>query len=663
MATLHIDYTALDGQVAAYMDDGQYLVTSPNTFVVYKPFLGPREIYFRKDYHFGPDNLLLYPQPFIPLRCHWASIPRRPTVKDNRLHKWWDEPPEWTFIQDTDSAIQGMGLFASTYVEDFAKDYQILHARVFRYSSLLKTEGKAANSLVLALDRQLLQTLRHIKTVSLPLHLARQLWSFFQRWYLELVGALDWVEVYKPVMDGQKSKSDFISIQASAAMGAFAYSIADCEFLFCAGLPFWYVWSAEHRATKRVDSMVDLTTPESIGICLDDLTSHPRQVIYEGPSTDLQKAVSVEKFGMTIVDAGSNPFAVPCAVVIPAPSQPISSQLEVGPSRTSSKRSRQDPYKKSKPKSNPKPQAERDKFAEICGPSSPDIPDVWVEALGAIDKTRRPKKSDVANGGYAFPDPGMVLFAPQEKQHRLLRSWLQFRSILIFRHTMKPCPASSAWSPRQWQLLLAMTDEHPSKAGSYVAQERSVVQDLLGQCLKNYGLTHVKVEPHHITWRNHRHSIDFLSNPKNIKEIIWEVYELNFRFELRALDSKLRGTIDMPSEVDQGDFFRSEVKECFPDATSVGHQSCVDFNTADCGLAARELKDRAVYFLKFCKLLKSWPGGSRAEKILSGRREAGDFSEFELEEMERWATRFYCQTFYENFGRPPVLPHALYTNL
>jgi hypothetical protein len=132
------------------------------------------------------------------------------------------------------------------------------------------------------------------------------------------------------------------------------------------------------------------------------------------------------------------------------------------------------------------------------------------------------------------------------------------------------------------------------------------------------------------------------------------VYQLNFRFELHALDSKLRGVIDTPSELEQG------VQECFPDPTPVGHRSHVDFDTADRGIAACKLKDRAVYFLKFCKLLKAWPGGSRAEKILSGRAEVGEFSEFELEEMERWAARFYCQTFFENFGRPPILPHALY---
>jgi hypothetical protein len=673
--TSNSTHSALDGQVAAFVEGGNYLVTSPNTMTIYAPLFGPNKIYFRKDYRFGAEDPLLYPQPFISSRCHWAAIPRRPNSKDNRIYKWWDQPPSWAFVQDTDSAIQGMGRWTSTYVQDFAKDCNVLYERAVNYRTKLHAQGKDSNPLVSALHRQLSQTLRHIKTVSLPHHLSCQLWSFFQRWYLELVGALDWVELYQPAMEGHKSGLRSVSNQASLAMGAFTYSVADCEFLFRAGLPFWYVRSSKHPATKRIGEICEPTTPESLGICLDDLTSHARQVIYEGPSTDIRKATSVEKFGTTIVDAGNNPFAISESVVTPS-SQPTSSEpspSSAGPSRVKNKRSRQEPCefgivhprlpvlsnlldKKTKPKPVGQPQTERDKFVEIRGPFSPDIPEVWVEALASIDRSRRPKKSDVVNGGYAFPDPGMILFTSQEKRLRLLRAWLEFRPVLLFRHTMAPGPASSAWPPRQWQLLLAMTDDHPSKERSYVAQERSVVQNLLGQCLDNYGLTHVKVDSGHFTWRNERHSIDDLSDSKYVKEIIWELYELNFRFEFQALDAKYH----RESADEGGNSFTTEVQECFPDTRSVGRRSEVDLANADRGLAARKVTDRAPYFLKMCKLFKDWPGGSRAEKILSGRGELEQFSEFELEELERWAARFYCQTFYENFGRPPILPHALY---
>ncbi|KAL0565066.1 hypothetical protein V5O48_016967, partial [Marasmius crinis-equi] len=535
----HIPYTALDGQAAAYVEDGEYLVTSPNSHIIYKPFFGSRTISLRKDYRFGPDDPLLYPQPFISLRCDWAAIPRRPRDKSDRLSKWWDEPPEYAFVEEGNSAIQGMGQWFSSYVEDFAKDCYAVHERVALYLAPLKHRGMEGNAVVLALDRQLLQTLGHIMKISLPHHVARQLWSSFQRWYLELVGALDWVEVYKPIMDGQKTASESVSRKAAAAMGAFTYSVADCEFLFRANLPFWYVRSSKHQLTKRLDSMVDPVTPESSRLCMEDLTSPARHVIYEGPGSDVRKAASIEKFGSAILDIGGNPFAVPESSIVtstsPSTSQPLSSST--GRARNKKKRSSRDPYPKSNPKPSAKPHVERDKFSEIRGPFSPDIPDSWVEALKNIDKSRRPKKSDIANGGYCFPDPGMILFAPPEKRDRLLRRWLQYRSILIFRNSMpESSRAACAWSPRQWQLLLSMTDDHPSKEGSHVASERASVQELLGMCMKHYGLTHIEADPSNFTWRNQSRPIAQLSDPRQMKEIIWELYELNFRFEFFAME-------------------------------------------------------------------------------------------------------------------------------
>ncbi|KAJ8094114.1 hypothetical protein PM082_023322 [Marasmius tenuissimus] len=659
--TSYTPYTALDGQVAAYVDGGEYLVTSPNSSNIYQPLLGPRTVSLRKDYRLGPDDPLLYPQPFIPLRCHWAAIPRQPRDKADRLQKWWDEPPLWAFVEEADSAIQGMGQWTAIYVDDFAKDCYILHEKVALYLASLKSQGKQGNAVVLALDRQLLQTLRHIQSISLPRHVARQLWSFFQRWYLELVGALDWIELYQPVMEGRKAVSISSSTKAASAMGAFVYSVADCEFLFQANLPFWYVRSSKHQNTKRLDAMVDPITPESLRMTMDDLVSPTRQVIYEGPSADIRKAASIEKFGLTILDVGGNPFAVadpasvpasvPASASEPSTSQPTASSSR--PSRTKKKHPPRDPYQKSKRPPARQPQVERDKFSEIRGPFSPDIPDVWVEALQAVDRSRRPKKSDVPNGGYCFPDPGMILFAPPEKRARLLRKWLQYRSVLVFRHTMQDSNiASRAWSPRQWQLLLAMTDDHPSKEGSFVAQERAVVQELLGRCLTHYGLTHVQTQTdqNSFTWRKESRPVTHLSDPQQVREIVWELFELNFRFEFLALDCKHSGTY----------VIRPELLRCFAGTPTAGDFTHMDFQSAHCGPAAREAKERDAYLIKMCEVFGSWPEGGTAGKLLNGRTEVGQFSELELKELERWATRFYCQTFYENFGRPPILPHALF---
>ncbi|KAJ8074902.1 hypothetical protein PM082_019229 [Marasmius tenuissimus] len=142
--------------------------------------------------------------------------------------------------------------------------------------------------------------------------------------------------------------------------------------------------------------------------------SHKKDILYHGPLRDLQKAVAVEKHGLAIVDYSNNPFAVAEATdpFAAGPSNPSTSQSASsnGPSRSKKKKGkRHEPYSKSKPKSSFQPQAERDKFVKICGPYSPKIPDVGVEAHASIDWSQQPGQNKIVNRGYAFPDPSYIL--------------------------------------------------------------------------------------------------------------------------------------------------------------------------------------------------------------------------------------------------------------
>ncbi|KAK1224749.1 hypothetical protein PQX77_012333 [Marasmius sp. AFHP31] len=658
-------YTAVDGQVGSWAEDGRFFVTSPNSSVIYKPLFGPRDVYLRQDYLLGAEDPLLYPQPFLPDRCHWAAIPRRPLRPESARAKWWTFPPPEAFVNEPDSSVKGLGRWARDYVEQYEQDCANISERVSNYRSSQQSIA-GINPVVTGLEGQLVRTLRHLMTMPLPFHRARQLWSFFRRWYLELVGALDWVELYKPVMDGQSSPSEDTKVNSAVAMGAFLTSIHDCEFFFKAGLPFWFVRPAHLHPMTRVDEQVTPIAPESAGICLDEIMSHKKEILYHGPLRDIKRAVAVEKFGLAIVDYSTDPFSVP----VDGPSDsssmtPSSSPTVLAPSPIKSpkakvKQKRHEPYNKAKGKAKapPTPQPERDKFSEIRGPYSPEIPDVWVEALALIDKSRRPTKEQVVNGGYAFPDPGMILYPPPEKMQRLLRNWLRMHPVLRIRHSMEPCMASSAWSPKQWRVLLGTTDDHASKEGSHMAIQRAAIRDLLGQCLDFYGLAIEDSNSEFFTWDGTRFSTDQLSDPCLVKQIVWELYELNFRFEFQALDRKCQGTMYITYGVGEASSFNPEIQACSADP--ILNPSQVSVDKANRGLAAAELRHRGSYFRQMCQIMKNWgPGGAAAESFLAGKEKLKHYTDDELVAMEQWATKFYCQTFYEKFGRPPILPHRL----
>ncbi|KAK1225028.1 hypothetical protein PQX77_012046, partial [Marasmius sp. AFHP31] len=119
---------------------------------------------------------------------------------------------------------------------------------------------------------------------------------------------------------------------------------------------------------------------------------------------------------------------------------------------------------------------------------------------------------------------------------------------------------------------------------------------------------------------------------------------------LHALNNKMR-----PAAIP----FSSDVQDCFPGLDGIGNPTQVDFRRANSGLAAASIRHRGKYFHRLCLVMKDWAGGAKAESFVAGKEKWQDHSDAELETMEQWATKFYCQTFYENFGRPPIIPHRL----
>jgi hypothetical protein len=61
------------------------------------------------------------------------------------------------------------------------------------------------------------------------------------------------------------------------------------------------------------------------------------------------------------------------------------------------------------------------------------------------------------------------------------------------------------------------------------------------------------------------------------------------------------------------------------------------------------------------RVLKSWPGiGDISElHIEYENTNQFEFTPVELEELEGIVARFYCQSFFNAFGRPPIIPHRL----
>jgi hypothetical protein len=236
-----------------------------------------------------------------------------------------------------------------------------------------------------------------------------------------------------------------------------------------------------------------------------------------------------------------------------------------------------------------------------------------------------------------------------------------------------PRLASVAWYPKQWRLLLLTDEQHPSQPGTFMASKKAEVHKMLNECLRDYGVSRRSdvaiVEEYHFRWRGKRYPIGMIGDVRILKEIIWELYELNFRSEFEALDNLLRGGtrgvepiggpwVSMYHQTTVADLARlQQIKSCLP-----GTESCtvaLQWPMSSEGVAASTAASRAKWILSMKSVMKGWPGSSEVEELQIERNEPAQFAAEELERLEEAVARFYCQSFFNIFGRPPIIPHRL----
>jgi hypothetical protein len=81
-----------DGLVGAVVCDGQYIVTSPNTDVIFVPALGgDHSLFLRTSLRFGDDDPLQWPQPWVPEYPHLACIPVPTETGPLSIMQWMPE--------------------------------------------------------------------------------------------------------------------------------------------------------------------------------------------------------------------------------------------------------------------------------------------------------------------------------------------------------------------------------------------------------------------------------------------------------------------------------------------------------------------------------------------------------------------------------------------
>jgi hypothetical protein len=300
----------------------------------------------------------------------------------------------------------------------------------------------------------------------------------------------------------------------------------------------------------------------------------------------------------------------------------------------------------------------------VCMPPSIEA---WVQALQSVN-TDPQRINGKQLKGYAFPDPGLFISTiSTTKREVYLATWLSSRAAWMCGMSKQLWPEGGCPTrvPAQlWRDFLRrgcfpetadsisstpsqthQADTCPATSRRTKAQRRNqevtkIFRDHTGEDLKDVD---------GVYWRGQRLSKDDFTHlePGVLSEILWDLYEHNWRFDLLTLDRVVNPSLWRGEEAHNRDVL---IKSLFHNQSYL----ITEFPQSNVGISASLWKDRSPYISILRQILSSWPSWPHLPHSVRERKLVT------LEDaniVERGLADIYCQTFFDIFGRAPVTPH------
>jgi hypothetical protein len=279
--------------------------------------------------------------------------------------------------------------------------------------------------------------------------------------------------------------------------------------------------------------------------------------------------------------------------------------------------------------------AGRDKFDVYESPLMPLPISSWRDALKAVKRDETPASY---NTRYLFPEAAIFASTNETRRAKFFATWNVFRPACILR-VFSADSLASPLSGQQWRdFLLDGLLEH-SREPTLVRQReqaRAIFADALDE------LQIVPCPP----LSNHFPTVPV----DQAQKVLWELTELNFRFELLALDRRASAS---PSQNEHER--QAMVLKCF----NVPSLIVVDVQHPNSGLQAHDWQQRLPFLLALRALMRDWNGLKPTPLLLPDLASLDMYTEADVQQLEIHIAHFYTQTFYSLFGRAAVIPTRL----
>ena len=265
--------------------------------------------------------------------------------------------------------------------------------------------------------------------------------------------------------------------------------------------------------------------------------------------------------------------------------------------------------------------------------------------MQGVDRTKEARDSEDI-WGYWIPEPALLVSpADPAKVERYVLSWLRARPSWLY-VLWVPGFVAAKVDAQAWHRFLNGEPEESSVTSS-AGRQNLGIGEIFGAVFADADLAAQETGP--IDW--HEHSISQLTDDIAPK-ILWEMFELGFRYELLAMDRFLR-----PKHTRQDRSLQDEfVGRVFPEGVVHTVPSLPTRHAT--GLFAT-LPHRRINALNVFKdVLVQWPGCPSSITQQDILRLSDPPSV--VEEIEFQLASFYVNMFFQLSGRAPIVPHLLF---
>ncbi|PPQ81169.1 hypothetical protein CVT24_007936 [Panaeolus cyanescens] len=644
---------AFDGLVACCLKHAgkTYVVTSPNQRYIPLPIIGDQETRMRSDMRYGAADFAMYPQPLISTQSHLPLIRKKPSDdNDPRAVLWWN-PTLADFVPSTNSLVDGLGEISSSKLAALILHKSAISPEVNAFLLESAAHSKLSKDSVRSIKTHLNHSLQRLSRLKMTYSQMVLNVVDFQRTFLELEAFLCYMTVVRPRFGGWQNTAS----EVHKTLGTFTKDPQAAQKLFDAGVPLWFIREWDGKNIKsNILAVVVPVQPHTL-LCIQE-TTPPSSTIAVSP---FGSSRGYEAIIHRSVDIVLCPDTLSSSDPANSPPPPVSSSLSSSASRSSTntghltaRRNNQSQRRVADPYVKPN-FGGRNKFIPLETRYAPHAIPSWTVALKKVDNAPINYKHLYREAvGYSIPEPGLI--ACSTRIVRMLSNWLQIRPAWL------ACLGGGgrALKNQVWRDILSSDLKGPTPTSTSASTRSSQHRNSALYCLqKTLGPRDIQQARTSVPcWKGEVFSPDELPNENIVRQVLWELYELNFHEELFALDTVMQPrylSTNSRASYDRYDL----LTRCFERFRSP------QVNDSDVGLAHHDFRERLVFLQHLARVMVSWPGCLPCvDQLLNvdQRRLGVLIGETNAALIEEEMAMFYCQTFFNEFGRAAQIPHRLY---